>query len=298
MAERLMRIGELARRTGLSPHVLRAWERRYAVLQPVRSGGNYRLYGPADEARVRAMAAHVAAGVPAAEAARLVLEGGEATATVVAEGGPNFAAEAGALRRKLDEFDDAGAQAALDSLLATFSFETVARDVLLPYLRDLGERWERGEASVAQEHFSSVVLRGRLLGMARGWDLGGGERALLACPPGEMHELGLILFGLALRRHGWRITYLGADTPLETLRAASGDLAPRAVVLTALDEDRFASLRDELRGLAAVAPLFLAGAGATERVATAAGARLLRGDPVTAAAELAGAPQRVLAAPA
>jgi DNA-binding transcriptional MerR regulator len=296
MAERLMRIGELARRTGLSPHVLRAWERRYAVLQPVRSGGNYRLYGPPDEARVRAMAAHMAAGVPAAEAARLVLEGG--AAPVVAEGGRDFAAEAGALRRALDEFDDAGGQAALDSLLATFSFETVARDVLLPYLRDLGERWERGEASVAQEHFASVVLRGRLLGMARGWDLGGGERALLACPPGELHELGLILFGLALRRHGWRITYLGADTPLETLRAASGDLAPRAVVLTALDEVRFASLRDQLRGLAAVAPLFLAGAGATEEVAGATGAQLLRGDPVSAAAELAGAPRPALAAPA
>ena len=291
-----MRIGELARRTGLSPHVLRAWERRYAVLQPVRSGGNYRLYGPADEARVRAMAAHVAAGVPAAEAARLVLEG--AAAPLAAGAAQDFSAEAGALRQALDGFDDAGAQAALDRLLSTFSFETVAREVLLPYLRDLGERWERGEASVAQEHFASVVLRGRLLGMARGWDLGAGHRALLACPPGEMHELGLILFGLALRRHGWRITYLGADTPLETLRAASGDLAPRAVVLTALDEGRFASLRDELRGLAAVAPLFLAGAGATERVATPAGAQLLRGDPVTAAAELAGAPRPVLSAPA
>lgn len=288
-----MRIGELARRTGLSPHVLRAWERRYSVLQPVRSGGNYRLYGPADEARVRAMAAHVAAGVPAAEAARLVLEG--AQAPFAAEGAPDFAGEAGALKRALDGFDDAGAQAALDHLLATFSFETVARDVLLPYLRDLGERWERGEASVAQEHFASVVLRGRLLGMARGWDLGGGHRALLACPPGEMHELGLILFGLALRRHGWRITYLGSDTPLETVRATCADLAPRAVVLTALDESRFAAVGDELRGVATAAPLFLAGAGATGPVAAACGAQLLGGDPVTAAAELAGAPLPALA---
>ena len=289
-----MRIGELARRTGLSPHVLRAWERRYAVLQPVRSGGNYRLYGPADEGRVRAMSAHVAAGVPAAEAARLVLEG----ATVPAPGGeaPDFGAEAGALGRALDAFDDAGAQAALDRLLATFSFETVARDVLLPYLRDLGERWERGEASVAQEHFASVVLRGRLLGMARGWDLGGGHRALLACPPGEMHELGLILFGLALRRHGWRVTYLGADTPLETVRAACADLGPRAVVLTALDESRFTSVREELREVATVAPLFLAGSGATGPVAAAAGAQVLAGDPVSAAAELAGAPSPALAA--
>ena len=117
----------------------------------------------------------------------------------------------------LDRFDDAGAQAALDRLIGALSFETVAREVILPYLRELGDRWERGEASVAQEHFASIVIRGRLLALARGWDRGTGPRALLACAPGEQHELGLIVFGLALRQHGWGITYLGADTPIETL---------------------------------------------------------------------------------
>ena len=289
MPKRLMRIGELARRTGFSPDVLRAWERRYEVLEPVRSEGNYRLYSAADEARVRAMGVHLAAGVPAAEAARLVLAGGEAGAVAAPEGGHDFAAEAESLRLALEGFDDAGSQAALDSLLASFSFETVARDVLLPYLRGLGERWERGEASVAQEHFASVVLRGRLLAMARGWDRGGGPRGLLACPPGELHELGLILFGLALREQGWRITYLGADTPLDTLQAAIAGLEPQAVVLTALDAEHFNARRDHLAELAASAPLFLAGAGATERLAAAVGAQLLRGDPVDAAAELAAA---------
>ena len=72
MADRLVRIGELARRTGHSPDVLRAWERRYGLLQPVRSAGNYRLYSSADEERVRAMTLHLAAGLPAGEAARLV----------------------------------------------------------------------------------------------------------------------------------------------------------------------------------------------------------------------------------
>jgi DNA-binding transcriptional MerR regulator len=290
MAERLMRIGELARRTGLTPDALRAWERRYDVLQPVRSGGNYRLYSPADEARVRAMGAHVAAGVPAAEAARLVLEEGE---SVTVPPAADFATEAASLRGALESFDDAGSQAALDSLLATFSFEMVARDVLLPYLRNLGERWERGEASVAQEHFASVVLRGRLLAMARGWDRGSGPRALLACAPGEMHDLGLILFGLALRAQGWRITYFGPDTPLDTLQAVVADLEPDAVVLAALDPDLLGARRGQLSDLAADAPLFLAGAGATQEITAAVGAKALRGDPVNAAAELASARPRV-----
>src|SRR4029450_11474049 len=104
-------------------------------------------------------------------------------------------------------------QAALDGLIATLSFETIAREVVLPYLRELGERWERGEASVAQEHFASIVLRGRLLALARGWDRGGGPRTLLACAPGEQHELGLIVFGLALRGDGWGAAHLGAGPP-------------------------------------------------------------------------------------
>ena len=58
----------------------------------------------------------------------------------------------------------------------------------MPYLRDLGARWERGEVTVAQEHFASNIVRGRLLGIARGWGRGVGPRALLACVPGEQQS--------------------------------------------------------------------------------------------------------------
>jgi hypothetical protein len=71
----------------------------------------------------------------------------------------------------------------LDGLLGTLSVEAVLAEVVLPYLHELGEAWERGEASVAQEHFASALLRGRLLGLARGWGGGSGPHALLACPP-------------------------------------------------------------------------------------------------------------------
>ncbi len=280
MAEQMVRIGELARRTGVSPDVLRAWERRYGLLRPVRSPGNYRLYSSADEGRVRSMSTHLAGGVPAGDAARIVLSEPESAPA------GDFRASAEHLRRALEDFDDAGSQAALDALLAAFGFETVAREVVLPYLRGLGERWRRGETTVAQEHFASVVLRGRLLGLARGWDRGSGPRALLACAPGEMHELGLIVFGLALREHGWRITYLGADTPIDTLQAAAAALAPAAVVVTALTPGRIAPVCASISALAEEAPVWLAGAGVDESLAAGCGARLLHGDPVEAAAEL------------
>jgi DNA-binding transcriptional MerR regulator len=69
-----LRIGELARRTGASPELLRAWERRYGLLRPSRSQGGYRLYTAADEARIRHMRAYLARGVAAAEAARLAVD--------------------------------------------------------------------------------------------------------------------------------------------------------------------------------------------------------------------------------
>jgi DNA-binding transcriptional MerR regulator len=280
--DRRLRIGELARRTHVTPDVLRAWERRYGLLQPERSDGGYRLYSSTDEDRVRAMVRQLEAGVPAGEAARLVVEGREPP-ELESPGLPGLSAE---LREALDRFDEARTQDAFDKLIATLSFEGAARDVILPYLRELGERWEREEVSVAQEHFASIVLRARLLGLARGWDRGIGPRALLACAPGELHELGLIVFGLLLRQRGWRITYLGADTPVDTLTAVARQLAPAAVVLVALTPDRLGPLREPLTQLARSSRLLLGGAGARGDFAAAVGAELLPDDPVEAADDL------------
>ena len=143
--------------------------------------------------------------------------------------------------------------------------DTLLSDVVLPYLRELGERWERGDASIAQEHFASSVLRGRLLGLARGWGLGVGPAAVLACLPGEQHDLGLIAFGLALRARGWRIVYLGTDTPIETVEEVSRRLDPSLVVLNAVTGERVRPARHQLRALAGRHRLALGGAGARER---------------------------------
>ena len=85
----------------------------------------------------------------------------------------------------LDRFDEPRAQAILDRLLAVATVDTLLSEVVLPYLRELGERWARGEASVAQEHFASSVLRGRLLGLARGWGLGIGPGGGARLPAGR-----------------------------------------------------------------------------------------------------------------
>ena len=254
-AETRFRIGELSRRSGVSPDLLRAWERRYSLLRPSRSPGGLRLYSEDDLLRVGAMQEQLAAGLAAAEAAAVAAGRGG-----VARSQSDTTHARDELAAALLAFDETRAHAAFDALVAAFSLDTLVGDVVVPYLHDLGDRWERGEISVAQEHFASALLRGRLLGLARGWGQGLGPTALLACAPGEQHDLGLIAFGLALRARGWRILYLGPDTPLESLAGAARSSRPDRIVVSAVDPRTLDAERDQLLELAGAYRLAVGGA--------------------------------------
>jgi methanogenic corrinoid protein MtbC1 len=227
------------------------------------------------------MQRHMEQGLAAREAAALV--GSEtAAAPPPRTGAPPFepASARAELGDALEAFDEFGAQAVFDTLLSVATLDTLLSDVVMPYLHDLGVRWERGELSIAQEHFASHVLRGRLLGLARGWGRGDGPRALLACPEGERHDLGLIAFGLALRARGWRIDFVGPDTPVESLEEAARRVEPSVVVLSAVRSEPL----EQLSALATRHRVAIAGAGAAG--ARVQGVERLTTDPVTAAERL------------
>lgn len=278
-----LRIGELARRTGVAAELLRAWERRYGLLDPMRTPAGYRLYSGDDVRRVARMRELLASGLSAAEAARVTLAAPDVPRAATAP-----ATAPAELRAAVERLDDAAVHAVFDRLLADFSLDAVLEGVVLPFLRELGEGWARGEVTVAQEHFGSNLVRGRLLGLARGWDRGSGPRAVLACPAGERHDLGLLCFGLALREHGWRITFLGADTPADTLTETVAGLAPEAVVLGVADPALLEPVVEPIRALAGATVVWVGGAGADEDTVARAGARLLEGSPPVAAALVAG----------
>ncbi|HUH06974.1 MAG TPA: MerR family transcriptional regulator [Egibacteraceae bacterium] len=281
-----LRIGEFSQRVGVSAELLRAWEKRYGVLSPERSDGGFRLYSDDDVRRVDQMLAHLERGASAAEAARLALQAPPPAEEVPGDGAAPPEQWGVRLRERLESFDDAGAHAALDDALALFSVETVLRGVVGACLAELGDRWEAGEVSVAQEHFASGLLRGRLLSLAQGWGQGAGPRAVLAAPPGELHDLGLLICGVALFRRGVRVIFLGADCPIDTLARAVQEVRPALVLLAALGADPFRAQRDPLRRLSAEVPLHLAGAGASPELADDLGGRYLGDDPVSAAAKL------------
>jgi methanogenic corrinoid protein MtbC1 len=279
-----LRIGELSRRVGLSPELLRAWETRYGVVRPERTPGGLRLYSQDDERRVRRMQAHIEAGLSAAEAARLT--NGEADAPRAEVTPAALADILVALERSFDELDDGAAHAAIDELLRVATLPVAVSGVILPFLRRLGERWETASVSVAHEHFASNVIGGRLRALSAGWGQGTGPMALLACPPGERHDLGLLSFALILREDGWRITYLGEETPLREVARTADAVRPDVVVLAAVMAEHFLAAAGEVESLARRTRVLIGGAGASPAVAQQVGADFLGEDMIAAATKL------------
>ena len=276
-----LRIGELSKRVGVSPELLRAWETRYGLVDPERTPGGLRLYSKDDEQRVIEMRRQIAAGLSAAEAARVALR---ALATPV-----SMERLLSDLDSTLTALDEPAAQAALDRTFQSLDLETALARVILPYLHDVGERWAATDVGVEAEHFASNVIAGRLRTLARGWGEGDGDCAVLACPPGEQHELGLLCFGLLLHEDGWRIAYLGADTPPADVASAIPELAPALVVFGAIIAQRFIDAADGIRALSAQTRVAIGGAGASKALAESLGAELLASDMVAAARAIDGA---------
>ena len=144
----------------------------------------------------------------------------------------------------IESYDEAAVQAVLDDGLAAFGIETFVRDLILPTLSAVGRGWEQGNVEISQEHFASNLIRGRLLSLARLWGRGSGPLALLACAPGEHHDISLLAFGLILRSHGWRILFLGADTPLSTIQETARMTAPAIIVLVTFESSSGRGGRD------------------------------------------------------
>ena len=233
-------ISEAADRAGVSVELLRAWERRYAIVSPRRTPAGYRLYDEAAIGRVRAMRGLVDEGwTPSAAAASLrdVADADLPRVATSPNGTPAPESDAGEL---IDRFvtaaaamDSAELQAVLDEMGARASFEPMCDRYLFPALRALGDAWQSGAVSVAAEHAASAAVA-RWIGAA--YDAAGTNRldarpVLVGLPPGIRHELAALAFATAARRAGMAVHYLGADLPAaEWLRAVRSTDAAVAVI--------------------------------------------------------------------
>jgi MerR family transcriptional regulator, light-induced transcriptional regulator len=243
LSEAYLHIGNVAQRTGVPEATLRAWERRYAVLLPERSGGGQRLYTDEDVDRVQRMRELIDGGLRASQAARLVGGDDRSRAAVALAPDDGAGCLAGSLVDAIARFDEPRAHAVLDEALSRLSLVAAIDTVVAPAMQTVGELWASGELGVDGEHFGAQLVRGRLVALARQWGAGAGPLAVAACAPAEEHDIPLILLCLGLREDGWRIRYLGARTPVDDLARTVARDRPRLTLVSASTADGARSFR-------------------------------------------------------
>jgi DNA-binding transcriptional MerR regulator len=237
-----MPIRELSRRTGISPDLLRKWERRYGLTDPERTRGGHRLYSRVDETRIRLMLEAVNRGMRPAQAAQHALG---ARLTVTSRPPAPGTAQRAALRRRaivqaLTDYDEGRADSALEPLEAELSPVELVQVVLWPLV---------AETAPADDPIRPLILGWvvrRLGRLCDGWDRGAGPRALLAADRTGTTVPWMLGFGIALHGFGWRVTALGEGLAPAALRRAVAVARPRAVVVCVGDVTGGRRVLDEL----------------------------------------------------
>jgi len=274
----------VARRTGLSADVLRAWERRYGVLDPARSGSRRRLYSDDDIDFLRLLKQATAGGRSVGQVAGLGRAALEALVredeAAAAAGPPQTTGDPAGAQQTVERALNAIVALdgpALDAVLRRAMIETDAPRfldaVVAPLLVRIGERWRDGGVTPAHEHLASGVLRVVLSDFTRAFvPAADAPRFLSATPRGERHEFGAMLAAAAAAASGWRVTYLGGDLPAAAIAAAARQTGAAVVALSLVHPEHATDLRDELRDLRAALPpgvVLFAGGAAAARHASA-----------------------------
>ena len=261
-------IAAVARRTGVAVDTLRKWEERYSVLLPTRSAGGHRRYSDVDVARVEWLKARLDEGYRIGEAAAML-----GTTSVDPTRTPRELREA--IYAALQESDIARLRELLDQTFAIHAMPRALNDVIAPLLTRTGDGWASGELTVAHEHLLSAEVRARVSPLATSTAAGVRGSAVLACAPGERHELGLLMVAALLRSDGWRVAYLGSDTPVDAAVAMARWLHADLVGFSATIDERIDRLARQLKSTRASehVAVVLGGRATDERTARDLGAR-------------------------
>ncbi len=284
-----------ARRSGLTPDVIRAWERRYHAVEPARSGTNRRLYTESDIEKLFLLSQVTRAGRRIGDVANLsadklreiVAEDGEAAARVGSL--PASPARGRTEEHYLDacldylnDLDAAGLEATLAEASIALSTPVLLEQLITPMLQQVGEGWHSGKLRVAHEHMTTAVVRSLLGGLRKSGSLPStAPELVVAAPAGQRHELGALMVALAATADGWKVTYLGADLPAADIAAAALQRNARAVALSIVHPADDPNLPGEIEILGTAlgdATVLLAGgrgAGAYSAALAAAGGRII-----------------------
>lgn len=256
LARPVRTINFVARQTGLSVHTIRAWEKRYGAVTPVRGEHARRLYSEDDVERLKLLKAATKAGHSIGQIARasaselhgFVRETGSgkktSRRTTAQKLPPLFDLAMEAIR----DFNGSALDDVLDRAAADLGSPAVLQNFVVPLAAQVGDLWRAGELAIAHEHFMTAHLTTFLANFARPYSENvNAPHLVVATPTGQLHELGAIIVCAAARSHGWRTTYLGASLPMEEFAGAMRDLQPRAVGLSIVFPPDDSALKNDLR---------------------------------------------------
>lgn len=258
----------VALKTGLSPHLIRVWERRYRAVTPGRSDTRRRLYSQSEVERLKLLQILTQAGHSIGRIAHLddqallsLVKSGEANAGDAAidrlrgerqASGRHFVDRALAGIAKLDQV---GLEAVLRESAMALGQQGVLLHVVAPLAEAVGDLWQDGTIGVAHEHFASATMRTFLSNMSRPFASSeGAPHLVVATPPGQLHELGALLVCAVATSLGWQTTYLGASLSAFEIAAAVRQKPARAVALSLVYPADDPQLEPELRRLRAMLP--------------------------------------------
>lgn len=233
--------------TGVNSITLRAWERRYGLIKPIRTPKGHRLYTQNDIDLIQQVLELLDKGISIGQVKdHLKGEGNQAAKEATDDPWSNYQ------RRMLNaivRFDSGALDQAYNEALSLYPVDLVTKRMILPLLKSLGIRWEESEGSIAEEHFFGAYLRNKLGARFHHHAAQKGPLLVAACLPGEQHEIGLMLFCLSALNHGYRLVYLGADTPLSELITPVERSHADAILISGSIESKASALSQELSSL-------------------------------------------------
>lgn len=242
----LYNIQAVAASTGVPSITLRSWERRYGVPEPKRDSKGYRLYSDRDIAVTRWLKERVQEGMGISRAVNLlyVLKQGDTTVSEVPTT-LDFDSLQEKLLSAIDRMDEDAVGRVIAEGLMVGTVEEVGLRLLQPALYEIGERWAAGRLSITTEHVSSNMIRAHIAQLARiSPPPLREERIMVACAPGEFHDIGPLMLSLFLRRRGFGVIYGGANIEVESFAADVLRVNPSAVCLSASTPQTVRTLRD------------------------------------------------------
>ena len=236
-------IRTIAELTGIPTTTLRAWERRYGLLKPARTPKGHRLYSSEDVELIKKISSLLKNNHTISEAIRIVRNPQQPGLLTPLPGDQQRSQDHwGEFQQQMlnaiEAFNDQKLDKVYNDALAIYPIDLVTEQVILPVMKMLGQRWRERPAGIAEEHFFSAFLRNKL-GARFHHDTrhSRGRRLLVACLPGEYHELGLLLYCIAAIGRGYRILYLGTDTPLAQIPLVTARSQVSAVLLSGSGRD-------------------------------------------------------------